>query len=140
MKIAVSAALLAVLSSCCSRGPCIKPPPMESSEQNTVAANIAAQLAGAPAGGSLSISYSNIIKESYDKLSDNDKALFLFLTALQCYLHEGQVGAEIARTLAEGVRQKWLTKDNAIPTARKIIRPELTAKINAIYKELGVKP
>lgn len=141
MKTAVCAALLALLSSCCSRGSCIKPPPMSSEEQNTVAANIAAQLAGAPAGGSLSVSYSNILKETYDKLSDNDKALYLFLVAIDCYLEDGKVGQEIAKQMAQAVQAKWAAKQPLTARSTKLEQrvPELAPRIRSIQKRLGIE-
>lgn len=144
MKILVCAALAAALSSCCSHGTCITPPPMESSEQNTLAASVAAQLAGAPAGGSLSVSYSNIIKDTYDKINDNDKALYLFLVAIECYLKEGQVGQDIAKQMATLVQTKWSAKQAAGPVTARSTKleqrvPDLAPRIRSIQKKLGIE-
>ena len=140
MKIFTAIPLLAILS-CCSHQPCITPPPMTTEEQNNVAASIAAQLAGAPATGSLSVSYSNIVKDSYDKLQDNDKALFLFLLAIDCYLNEGKVGQDIAKNMAQAVQAKWGSKQGPV-TARRIPldqrSPDVAPRIHAILKRVGL--
>ncbi len=140
MKV-LAALSLVVLTSCCSHQSCITPPPMSTEEQNTVAASIAAQLAGAPATGSLSVSYSNIVKDTYDKLQDNDKALYLFLLAIECYLNEGQVGQDIAKGMAETVRAKWGTKQGPL-TSRRIPldkrSPDIAPKIHEILKRVGL--
>lgn len=144
MKAFPGAFLLGILSSCCSHQNCITPPPMETSEQNTFAASVAAQLAGAPATGSLSASYSDIVKATYDKLSDasNDKALFLFLTAIDCYLKDGKVGQDIAKQMAQLVQTKWSAKQGP-PTARLVPldkrSPDLAPKIHSVLKQVGLE-
>lgn len=142
--------LLVFLVSCCSHESCITPPPMATSEQNTVAGSIALSLAGAPASGSLSGSYSSIVKNDYDKLADNDKALFLFLKAIDCYLKDGKVGQDIAKQMAQAVQTKWASKEApSIPTARLNFKdhahkidarsPDVAPGIHAILKKVGVE-
>jgi len=80
---------------------------MSTSQQDSIAAGIALELAGAPASGNLKGSYSSIVNESYDKLADNDKALFLFLRAIECYLDDGEAGQIIAQQMAKVVTSRW---------------------------------
>ena len=144
MKSVLCAALTAALASCCSHSTCITPPPMSTEEQNTFAASVAAQLAGAPATGSLSVSYSNIVKDTYDRINDNDKALYLFLVAIECYLKEGQVGQEIAKQMAQSVQNKWAAKQAAGSlTARSVPldkrSPDVAPRIHAVLKKVGLE-
>lgn len=144
MKIFISAVIVTSLLACCSHQTCITPPPMETSEQSTVAASVAAQLAGAPATGSLSVSYSDIVKNTYDKINDNDKALYLFLVAIECYLKEGQVGQDIAKSMATLVQNKWSAKQSAGSlTARKVPldqrSPTIAPKIHSVLKQVGLE-
>jgi hypothetical protein len=143
MKAFLCAMLLLPLIACCSHGNCITPPPMESTDQTNLAASIAAQLAGAPATGSLSVSYSTIVKDTYDKLADNDKALYLFLVAIECYLKEGQVGQDIAKQMAQSVQTKWASKQNINPAARvKTLdqrSPDVAPKIHSVLKKVGLE-
>lgn len=144
MKVFFASFLVAFLVSCCSHETCIKPPPMETSDQTTLAASIAAQLAGAPATGSLSASYSEIVKATYDKISDNDKAYYLFLVAIECYLKEGQVGQEIAKQMAQTVQTKFLAKQSSGPlTARSVPldkrSPDVAPRIHSVLKKVGIE-
>jgi predicted small lipoprotein YifL len=144
MKVPLAAALLTALASCCNHGPCITPPPMETSDQTTIAASVAAQLAGAPATGSLSATYSSIVKDTFDKLADNDKALYLFLVAIECYIKEGQVGQEIAKGMAQTVQAKWASKQAATSlTARSKTldqrSPGVAPRIHSVLKQVGLE-
>ncbi len=141
MKLFAVLPLLVVLS-CCSHQPCITPPPMTTEEQNNVAASIAAQLAGAPATGSLSASYSNIVKDTYDKLQDNDKALYLFLLAIECYLNEGKVGEDIAKNMAQMVQIKWGSKQGPVTARKEPLdkrSPDIAPRIHAILNRVGLE-
>jgi len=142
---------LAILSSCCHQ-PCITPPPMATSDQDTIAASIAAQLTAVPVGGSISGSYATVVTNTYDKLTDNDKALYLFLIAIQCYLNDGKVGADIAKSMAAMVQAKWAAKDTPgtqAPTSRSSMTasiakidarsPAVAPKIHEILKRVGLE-
>jgi hypothetical protein len=114
--------LLLVLGSCCSTAePCITPPPMQSDRDNEIGLGISVQLAQVPVGGSLSANFKNILNTKYDLLDENDKALYLFLKAIDCYLKDGKVGEAIATDMAAAVRAKYLVKaGTAPPTARTV--------------------
>jgi hypothetical protein len=136
--------LLAV--SCCSHEPCIVPPPMETNEQNSIAVGIAAQLASLPVGGSLSTTFSNTVHNTYDKLADNDKSLYLFLLAIECYLKEGRVGQDIARQMAQMVQTKWTEKETVgtkdlRPTLSRVDSrsPKLAPRIHSVMKKVGLE-
>lgn len=134
--------VLALLVSCCSHQPCIQPPPMTTSEQTTIAANVAAQLTAVPVGGNLSGSYTNIVNNSYDKLADNDKALFLFLIAIECYLKEGKIGGGIAKQMAQLVRDRWGSKERGIGVTTKEIdrrSPDYAPRIHDMLKKVGIE-
>lgn len=130
-RITLAAIFLAIVSSCCTQHSCITPPPMTTDEQNSIAVGLAAQLASVPVGGSLSTTFSTIVKNEYDRLTDNDKTLFLFLQAIDCYLKDGKVGQDIAKSMAKMVNDKWSSKETvaAPPTAR-IDLPALRKKID----------
>jgi hypothetical protein len=135
------AALALLIVPACASGPCIVPPAMDTSEQNTVAATIAANLAGAPASGNLSVNFSTIVKTDYDKLNDNDKALYLMLLAVECYLKEGKVGQDIAKQMAKLVQDKWGAKEAASRDPRKLDErsPTLAPRIHEIRKKVGLE-
>ena len=149
LRITLAALLLAVVSSCCTQHSCITPPPMTTDEQNSIAVGLAAQLANIPVGGSLSTNFSTIVKNEYDRLTDNDKTLYLFLSAIDCYLKEGQVGQDIAKSMAQMVNTKWSAKETVgvPPTARidqkallkKIDTrtPDYAPKIHALLQQFG---
>lgn len=135
--------LLAFLvSGCFWSRPCITPPPMATSDQNSMAASVSAQLAALPVGGSFSGSYSNIVTNSYDKLGDNDKSLYLFLLAIDCFLDDGKIGQDIAKQMAKLIMAKWSERE---PKSREfsafrgtISRSDKSAEILAMLKKIGV--
>ena len=137
-KLAAIAFLAATFISCCNHQPCIQPPPMSTDEENSVAISLAAQLANIPVGGSLSTTFSNIVKNEYSMLNDNDKTLYLFLTAIQCYLQEGKVGEDIARQMAQIVKDKYDTK--APPPTARVVPSEYRSKDQELLRKFGVKP
>lgn len=138
-KIAALAFLVATFASCCSKQSCITPPPMSTSEQDSIAIGIAAQLASIPVGGSLNTTFSTIVKNEYDRLTDNDKTLFLFLSAIDCYLKEGQVGQDIAKTMAQIVKDKYSAKVAATPPTQRTGPSEYRSKNQAFLEKFGAK-
>ena len=142
MKTFLCLVLAFALASCCSHSQCITPPPMETSDQNTIAASIAVQLAGAPASGNLSTTYSDLVKNTYDKLADNDKALYLFLIAIDCYLKDGKVGEQIAKQMAQIVQAKWSSKQPPVTARIKPLdqrSPDVAPRIHEILKKVGLE-
>jgi hypothetical protein len=115
---------------------------MATSDQNSMAASVSAQLAALPVGGSFSGSYSNIVTNSYDKLGDNDKSLYLFLLAIDCFLDDGKIGQDIAKQMAKLIMAKWSERE---PKSREfsafrgtISRSDKSAEILAMLKKIGV--
>jgi hypothetical protein len=136
-------ALLLLLAACCTPEPCITPPPMSSAHDNEVAIGISAQLSGIPVGGSLSTSFKNIVNTQYDQLDENDKALFLFLRAIDCYLKDGKAGEDVAQVMAQLVKDKYSAKAAAAPVGARILplsRTHLGPQINALLTKFKVTP
>lgn len=105
--------MLAVCSLCAtgigceSTESCITVPATSSEKDRSVLIKAKAQLAQVPASGDLETRFNNIVKEEFDTISDEDKALFLFLTAIDCYLQRGAVGEQIALDMSQTVRARW---------------------------------
>ena len=117
---------LLLLAACCGTSePCIVPPPMETNEQHQIAVGIAATLSSLPVGGNLSTNFQHTVHNNYDKLADNDKSLYLFLIAIDCYLKEGEVGQDIAKQMVQIVREKWSKKEIAANPNERDLRPDL---------------
>lgn len=142
-------ALLSLLMACCTVDrPCIQPPPISDDQQHSIALGVSASLISAPISGSLTTNFTNVVNTKYDTLVDNDKALFLFLTAIECYLKEGEAGQEIAKSMATLVQNKWAARE-APPTARVSIpalltkvdtrTPDLAPRIHSILKKVGLE-
>ena len=125
----------------CTPAPCITPPPMSTTEQDTFAASVAAQLQQLQAGGSLSASYTKIVQDTYDKLADNDKALYLFLLAIDCYLKDGKAGRDVAREMADVVKARWSAREPAAARTLSIDRrsPDVAPKIHEIMRRVGLE-
>ncbi len=134
----LAAVILIVLQGCSAQKNCIQPPPMTSIEQDQVAGAVALQLANVPVGGNVSANFSTTLNQTYDKLDEPDKALFLYLTAIECYLKEGKVGEDIANQMAQLVREKYGSK----PTARTVPfgSRSYAAQVNAMLVQRNVKP
>ena len=139
-RIAVALAAALVVPAC-AHPPCITPPPMATSEQDQVAASVAAQLQQLPVGGNLSASYSQIVQTTYDKLADNDKSLYLFLLAIDCYLKDGKVGREIAQQMAQIVQARWAARETSAKDLGTLDRrsPDIAPKVHAILSRIVLK-
>jgi len=140
--------------SLCSKQPCITPPPQSSSEQNTVATALALQLANLPVSGNISENFQHVMSAVFQQLTDNNSAYYMTLCAIDCYLKEGQIGEDIAKQLAAGVQQKWLSvavPPSAAPNRAQIpveavhtvfldhMSPGLAPRIHEIRKKLGLE-
>jgi hypothetical protein len=86
---------------------CIKPPPVKSDVDRSAEADIAAKLEKLQASGELKGDFNKVVNTDYDKLSDNNAALLLFLEAIDCLMDRGQIGEAVARQMADIVRARW---------------------------------
>ncbi|MEM7309572.1 MAG: hypothetical protein AAF682_23050 [Planctomycetota bacterium] len=89
---------------------CVIPPPIVAESDRETAFEIAAALEALPRGGELAASFQDAILIHFDRLSDPNACLFLFLKAIECYLDAGDVGRDIALELAGHVRVAWATR------------------------------
>src|SRR5438552_2149118 len=106
---------LFVLLICCASGPpvlpCITAPPghMLSQNDNTIAASLTTDLQklGVKAGADLKAEFQSKVDADFDKLSDANVSLFLFLQAIDCYMKNGKIGESIAKDMVAIVRARW---------------------------------
>lgn len=99
-----------ILAYGCTSLNCITPPPGMQEEKRKVAAEIAGKLTKIGAAeneGKLKADYEGFLKTEFATLSDRNTSLYLFLSAIDCYLKHGKVGHEIAREMAATVRKQW---------------------------------
>ncbi|MEO1129981.1 MAG: hypothetical protein AAFX05_09815 [Planctomycetota bacterium] len=100
-------AALSVFVGCCS-SPCTIDPPQSTSDRDTgTAIKLAAELEQLPAEGELTLDFKNTSKVAFQELDDKNAALLLLLRAIKCYLEEGEVGQDIARSLAEEAKEEF---------------------------------
>lgn len=140
--IAISVVILVVIHGCAPQKNCIQPPPMSSNEQDQIAGAVALQLANVPVGGNVSANFSATLNQTYDKLDEPDKALFMYLTAIECYLKEGKVGEEIAGQMAQLVRDKYGAKAAMAPSTSRAVpfgTRSYAAQVNALLSKRNVK-
>ncbi|MEO0652309.1 MAG: hypothetical protein AAFZ65_16675 [Planctomycetota bacterium] len=101
--------LLTLLTAGCASTPdvgCITPPPVLTASQRTTALEIAADLEAIPKGN-LAFDFQDAILLNFDRLSDPNACLYLYLKAIECYLDQGKVGRDLAAELAGYVRVAW---------------------------------
>jgi hypothetical protein len=94
----------------CKQESCITPALEREKITSTRVIEAAATLEKLSTSGKLKADFTSELDKNYGKLADKNTELFLFLTAIECYLSHGKVGEEIAKVLAEGVREKYLPK------------------------------
>jgi hypothetical protein len=87
-------------------GSCIRPPELSDSKENKIAGEISARLAKLPVNAQIKGEYETVVKEDFQKLSDSNAALLLFLRAIECFSKEG-VDPLIIRQMVEIVRARW---------------------------------
>ena len=96
--------LLTLLTGCA----CITPAIEKENIKNTRVLEAAAKLDKIQSSGNIKADFSKELDETFGKLSDSNTELYLFLTAIECYLKHGKIGQAIAVDLAQGVRKKYL--------------------------------
>jgi hypothetical protein len=92
----------------CKTDQCIIPALERQKVTDKKSIDVAAKLEHLPASGNVKTEFEKNVDQNFSTLPSEDTALFLFLTAIDCYLRRGEVGQEIARVLAQGVREKYL--------------------------------
>jgi len=93
----------------CAKKPCILPALQRQQITDKKAVEVGGQLQQLPASGNLKTDFQKSVDQNFSQLPNEDMALFLFLTAIDCYLQRGEAGKDIAATLAQGVREKYLS-------------------------------
>ena len=94
----LACALAAVASSGCAGTPdvgCVIPPPIIAESERDTAFEIAAKLEALPEGD-LVLDFQDAIRLEFDRLSEPNACLYLFLKAIECYMMEGEIGRETA--------------------------------------------
>lgn len=87
---------------------CIQPPATAVTGEDAIIGKIAVDLVEkVVVDGSAEANFKSIVKADFSKLSDRNISLLLFLRAISCYLDQGLVGEEIARQMAQFVREEW---------------------------------
>jgi len=126
---------------------CINPPKTNVESDKKLITDITAKLEQLQASGELKVDFENTVKQNFDKLSDSNAALLLFLNAIDCYLQRGKVGQEAAREMVAIVRARWGAKNglsgtlpNLTPVEKQIIgnSPNAPAILSRL-EEFGIK-
>jgi hypothetical protein len=81
--------LTLLLAGCPSPGGCLEPALQKQTSQKKYAAKIAGKLESLDVSGELSAEYNNVVTKEFAKLNDENAALHLFLSAIDCYLKKG---------------------------------------------------
>lgn len=126
---------------------CITPPLTHSESDRKAAIEISGKLEKIPISGTLKLDFEKTLKSDFDKLSDTNAALLLFLNAIDCYLQRGKVGHEIAKEMAAIVRSKYaaaagLQGTDAVltPIERSLIQKSTEAdKILGRLRQFGIQ-
>lgn len=85
----------------------ITPPPTSTSADRTNAVEISSQLSKIVNAANITASFDSSVQNNFDKLSDSNAALLLFLNAIDCYLSHGKIGQDVANQMAQVVKQRW---------------------------------
>jgi hypothetical protein len=114
----------------CSKAslPCIAPPPAKllSDRETPFLANITADLQkiGLQDGPDVKDRFASRLQGEFDTLSDPNASLFLFLEAIDCYLKNGKVGEDVARSMAGLVMTRWSAKQGLAPAPSGGLSPD----------------
>ncbi len=126
---------------------CIYPPIADNEVEKTALIETAGKLEKLKIDGNAKLNFTKVVKQNFETIPDEDKALDLFLKAIYCYLGKGKVGKEIAKEMTEIVRIRWGASkgfagitDKLTPIEKREIRKMSNADfILAQYKGLGIE-
>ena len=120
----IGGVLCCLLCSCADKiTSCITAPATSSEHDRSIMLKAEAELEQVPVSGNVQTGFKDIVKRQFDTISNEDKALFLFLTAIDCYLQRGVVGEEVARQMAQLVRERWGARKGFSGTSPKTLEP-----------------
>jgi|SRR5579863_913975 len=94
-------------TSCVTTTSCITPPMTTNEIDKKKIVDITAKLDKLQSSGEIKTDFETTLKQNFDKLSDSNAALLLFLNAIDCYLQRGKIGQDIARDMVSVVRARW---------------------------------
>ena len=132
---------------CCRNDHCVEPPLLKQESDKSVAIDIAAKLDKLPLTADLKTEFKDTLNQEFNKLSDKNASLLMFLQAIDCYLKAGKAGEDLARQLFTLVRDWWAAihdfrgLDNRISPAERaaIDESSFADQIYKYYKQFGVQ-
>jgi hypothetical protein len=87
--------------------PCVVPPPTLAASSHDLGVNLSVKLMSVPITPTLGTDLKSACSETFDKLSDDNAALYMCLQAIDCYLKRGKLGQSEAVSLMTFVQQRW---------------------------------
>jgi len=109
MRLAAFVMLCCIIQCACvsDSTSCIEPPLYSSTTDSDTGGRITIDLERIDAKAITTIGWSEVVTRNFAQLSDENAALLLFLNAIDCYLSRGDIGMEVAKSMAESVREIW---------------------------------
>jgi hypothetical protein len=147
-------AILLGAAACAARPPipCIAPPCVgsykyQTDEKSALDVSAKLQKIALDAGVKLQDEFKTVLEENFDKMSDSNVALYLFLNAIDCYLKSGKVGQDVAKMMAGTVHTRWGSSKgfagitpSLTPAERALIAPSPFAnQILGAFTSLGIE-
>jgi hypothetical protein len=89
------------------------------------------KLMSVPITPSLGTDLKSACSETFDKLSDDNAALYMCLQAIDCYLKRGKLGQGEAVSLMTFVQQRWGSSGKTLaehPQAEDVLQTQLRIK------------
>ena len=129
---------------------CIAVPPTTRETDKGAAATLALKLEQLKMSADLKAEFKNTLKEEFQKLSDSNMSLYLFLSAIECYTKaQTPISDEMARELMQLVKARYTAgnqlagtpPDRLTPVERNLINknPEVAPQIFELFSKFGVQ-